>query len=146
MNQRNEETESPGADADEIPSAGGERPEPPAETPRPEPATPQSPPSTEPEAGEPSGAASEDPARPVIDDPDMSDLAAPAATVPGRTTSEAEILCPFCGEPNELFLEPGGQRGEQKFVEECRACSRSYEVRVEYDDAGTPHIHTDRTE
>lgn len=88
----------------------------------------------------------EDPARPVLDDPDGSDLPAPAATDPGRTTSDSTVMCPFCGEPMELFLEPTGEAARQEFVEECQACSRDFEVTVEYDDAGTPHIHTDRTE
>lgn len=88
----------------------------------------------------------DDPARPVLDDPDTGDLPAPAATDPGRTTSDSTVLCPFCGESVDLFLEPSGETGRQDFVEECQACSRDFEVSVEYDHAGTPHIHTDRTQ
>lgn len=88
----------------------------------------------------------EDPGRPVLDDPDASDLAEPAATDPGRTTSDPEIVCPFCGEPMELFLEPSGETTRQEFVEECPACSRDFEVSVEYDAAGDPQIHINRTQ
>lgn len=139
MDPRSDENQSTAPETEE-------RPEPAAGTPRPEPETPQSPSAASPDPIEPTGAETEDPARPVIDDPDASDLESPAATDPGRTTSDSTVTCPFCGERMELFLEPGGDRGRQEFVEECQACSRDFEVSVEYDDAGTPRIHTNRTQ
>lgn len=81
-----------------------------------------------------------------LDDPDAGEFPAAAATDPGNTTTDSTVACPFCGEPTELFLEPGGDRGKQEFVEECPACSRDFEVEVDWDDAGVPHIHTDRTQ
>ncbi len=87
----------------------------------------------------------EDALPPLADDPEDEDLA-PAPTDPGITTTDDTIPCPYCGEPVDLFLEPSGQRTKEEFVEECPACSRDIEVTVEYDDAGTPHIHAGRPE
>lgn len=57
---------------------------------------------------------------------------------------QATIACPWCGERQELFLEPAPSGGEQRYVEECRECGRDYEVVYELDDAGAPRVRVDR--
>lgn len=82
----------------------------------------------------------------LIDDPDGGERPPPAPTDPGQTTTDTTFPCPYCGESVDLFLEPTTESGVQEFVEECEACSREFEVRVEYDIAGTPHIQARRIE
>jgi cysteine-rich CPXCG protein len=81
-----------------------------------------------------------------LDDPDRSDRPGPAPTDPGIQTIGETIVCPWCGEEQDLFLEPSGEASKEEFVEECRACHRDFEVRVEYDQAGAPHVSAQRTE
>lgn len=41
-----------------------------------------------------------------------------------------EILCPYCGEPNEIYIDYSG--GEiQSYYEDCQVCCRPWEVRLE---------------
>ncbi|MFQ5637923.1 MAG: CPXCG motif-containing cysteine-rich protein [bacterium] len=41
----------------------------------------------------------------------------------------AEILCPYCGQPNEIYIDfSGGQH--QKYVEDCQVCCRPFELQV----------------
>jgi hypothetical protein len=82
----------------------------------------------------------------ILDDPDRSGREGPAATDPGIQTTGDEILCPWCGARQDLFLEPSGQSSVEEFVEECAECCRDFEVRVEYDPDGTPHVSTRRSE
>ncbi len=41
----------------------------------------------------------------------------------------ATYVCPYCGEENELFVEPE-DGSEQTLTEDCAVCSRPIEVRV----------------
>jgi cysteine-rich CPXCG protein len=84
----------------------------------------------------------EDPA--FLDDPDRSDRPGPAPTEPGIQSLGDTVLCPWCGEELDLFLEPSGEASVEEFVEECPACTRDFEVRVEYDNAGAPHVSVRR--
>jgi hypothetical protein len=45
--------------------------------------------------------------------------------------TEATVLCPYCGELNEIGLDPGGG-AEQEYVEDCQVCCRPWRVRVTY--------------
>ena len=81
-----------------------------------------------------------------LDDPDRSGLEGPAGTDPGIQTVGETILCPWCGTEQDLFLEPSGETSREEFVEECPGCTRDFEVRVDYDSAGTPHVYAQRTE
>jgi hypothetical protein len=82
----------------------------------------------------------------MLDDPDRSDLEGLAATDPGITKTGEKVECPWCGAEQELFLEPSGQTSKEEFIEECWACTRDFEVIVEYDASGTPHVRTERPE
>jgi hypothetical protein len=43
--------------------------------------------------------------------------------------TEATVLCPYCGELNEIGLDPGGGRN-QEYVEDCQVCCRPWRVEV----------------
>jgi len=45
--------------------------------------------------------------------------------------TEATVLCPYCGELNDIALDPGGGR-HQEYVEDCQVCCRPWRVRVIY--------------
>jgi len=48
--------------------------------------------------------------------------------------SDAVVVCPYCGEPVEISLDPAGGR-EQEYVEDCEVCCNPWRVRVRYDAA-----------
>ncbi|HXI13636.1 MAG TPA: CPXCG motif-containing cysteine-rich protein [Thermoanaerobaculia bacterium] len=41
----------------------------------------------------------------------------------------ADVECPYCGERNEIFVDPSGGR-VQSYVEDCHVCCRPWQVRV----------------
>jgi len=45
----------------------------------------------------------------------------PWATAPPET--EAVIVCPYCGEPNEIALD-AGSGSVQEYEEDCQVCCR----------------------
>ncbi len=49
----------------------------------------------------------------------------------GTVETEATILCPYCGEINEIGLDPGSGR-HQEYVEDCQVCCRPWRVVVSY--------------
>jgi len=49
----------------------------------------------------------------------------------GTAETEAEVRCPYCGEINEIALDPGSG-SEQQYVEDCQVCCRPYTVNVHY--------------
>lgn len=49
--------------------------------------------------------------------------------------TEAEVICPYCGETVTLLLDPGGGTA-QEYVEDCEVCCRPWEVHVRYDESG----------
>ena len=57
----------------------------------------------------------------------------------GRVESEASVLCPYCGEINEIALDPGGGR-QQEYVEDCQVCCRPWRVMVHYHPDGTAEV------
>jgi hypothetical protein len=57
----------------------------------------------------------------------------------GRAQDEAEAVCPHCGEPVLLALDPGsGSR--QDYVEDCPVCCRPWRVRVRYGEDGSADV------
>jgi hypothetical protein len=49
----------------------------------------------------------------------------------GTAETQATVLCPYCGEINEIGLDPGsGPR--QEYVEDCQVCCRPWRVVVTY--------------
>lgn len=49
----------------------------------------------------------------------------------GTVETEATVLCPYCGEINEIGLDPGGGR-VQEYIEDCQVCCRPWRVVVTY--------------
>lgn len=49
----------------------------------------------------------------------------------GTAETGAEVCCPYCGEMNEIALDPGSG-SEQDYVEDCQVCCRPWRVTVRY--------------
>lgn len=49
----------------------------------------------------------------------------------GTAETGATIRCPYCGEINEIALDPGSGN-EQEYVEDCQVCCRPWRVVVHY--------------
>ncbi|MEM1180478.1 MAG: CPXCG motif-containing cysteine-rich protein [Acidobacteriota bacterium] len=50
-----------------------------------------------------------------------------------------EFFCAFCGEPNEVDLDPSAGR-RQRFTEDCQVCCRPNDVAVQLDFEGFPSV------
>jgi len=70
--------------------------------------------------------------RPEDDDPDL-DADFPLGD--GTADTTAVVHCPYCGEPNDIALDPGSG-ASQEYVEDCQVCCRPWRVRVTYDAEG----------
>jgi hypothetical protein len=57
----------------------------------------------------------------------------------GTASTEAEVRCPYCGEPNEIALDPGGG-SSQEYVEDCQVCCRPWRVFVSYEADGSATV------
>ncbi|MDP3911803.1 MAG: CPXCG motif-containing cysteine-rich protein [Gemmatimonadales bacterium] len=57
----------------------------------------------------------------------------------GSTETEAVVICPYCGEPNDIGLDAGGG-SVQDYVEDCQVCCRPWRVTVSYDDQGNADV------
>ncbi|HKJ91643.1 MAG TPA: CPXCG motif-containing cysteine-rich protein [Longimicrobiales bacterium] len=53
----------------------------------------------------------------------------------GTADTAATVVCPYCGEANEIAVDPGGG-ARQEYVEDCPVCCQPWTVRVRYDAAG----------
>jgi hypothetical protein len=53
--------------------------------------------------------------------------------------TEATVLCPYCGEINEIALDPGSGR-QQEYVEDCQVCCRPWRLVVTYLPDGTADV------
>jgi len=56
--------------------------------------------------------------------------------------TEAEVVCPYCGEGITIGLDPGGGR-VQAYVEDCQVCCQPWRVRVRYDRDGGALVEVD---
>ncbi len=54
-------------------------------------------------------------------------------------------MCPYCGEPVELYVDGGGG-GLQRYVEDCAVCCRPIEVAASEDEDGQPIVDLRRTD
>ncbi len=41
---------------------------------------------------------------------------------------DVEVTCPYCGEPNTVSIDAGGEGDE--FVQDCSVCCRPWQVRI----------------
>ncbi len=60
----------------------------------------------------------------------------------GRADVTAEVRCPYCGEANEVALDPGGGSA-QEYVEDCQVCCQPWRVSVHYQADGTAEVWAD---
>jgi hypothetical protein len=49
----------------------------------------------------------------------------------GTADLSADVVCPYCGSPVEIALDPGGG-SDQDYVEDCEVCCQPWQVRVQY--------------
>jgi len=50
----------------------------------------------------------------------------------GIADTETRVICPYCGEPTEISLDPGSG-DNQDYIEDCEVCCRPWRVSVSYD-------------
>ena len=60
----------------------------------------------------------------------------------GTADTEGLVICPYCGEPNEIFLDPGSGASQQ-YVEDCQVCCQPWRVTVSYDAEGHAEAHVE---
>ena len=63
----------------------------------------------------------------------------------GTADVEGMIWCPYCGEPNEVSLDPGSG-SVQDYVEDCQVCCQPWRVTVRYRGDGTAEVHAEATD
>ena len=57
----------------------------------------------------------------------------------GTADVAGSVVCPYCGEWNEVSLDPGS--GElQEYVEDCQVCCQPWRVVVHYHEDGSATI------
>lgn len=57
----------------------------------------------------------------------------------GTADTTSLVNCPYCGEENEVSLDPGS--GEvQDYVEDCQVCCQPWRVTVAYDSNGSAAV------
>jgi Cysteine-rich CPXCG len=57
----------------------------------------------------------------------------------GTAETGATVRCPYCGEFNDLTLDPGSG-SQQEYVEDCQVCCRPWLVRVRYLPDGSAEV------
>lgn len=63
----------------------------------------------------------------------------------GTAADAVVVVCPHCGEANDLGLDPGGG-AEQEYVEDCTVCCRPWRVIVRYAADGSADVFTEPLE
>ena len=63
----------------------------------------------------------------------------------GDAETEAFVECPYCGESNEVSLDPGSGV-DQEYVEDCQVCCRPWLMHVRYQRDGSAEIEVIRSE
>ena len=77
-----------------------------------------------------------DPAAGAADD-DLLDDEFPLGD--GVAADTATVWCPYCGEPSEVAVDPGGG-AHQSYVEDCPVCCRPWRVTVSYQPDGSADV------
>ena len=60
----------------------------------------------------------------------------------GTVETGATVCCPYCGEVNEIALDPGSG-SHQEYVEDCQVCCRPWQVTISYLPDGSADVSTD---
>jgi cysteine-rich CPXCG protein len=53
----------------------------------------------------------------------------------GTADTGAAVCCPYCGQINEIALDPGSG-SHQEYLEDCQVCCRPWRVTVRYSAGG----------
>lgn len=73
------------------------------------------------------------------EDEDADGSAPPETDDDAALAESATVYCPYCAEPVEVALDPGGGP-LQEYVEDCEVCCRPWLVRVEFDRRGEAEV------
>lgn len=60
----------------------------------------------------------------------------------GTADLDAEVHCPYCGEPATIAVDPGSGDSQQ-YVEDCPVCCQPWSVSVSYDSTGGATVTVD---
>ena len=60
----------------------------------------------------------------------------------GTAETGAAVRCPYCGEINEIALDPGSGN-DQRYIEDCQVCCRPWTVMVQYLPDGSADVSLD---
>lgn len=60
----------------------------------------------------------------------------------GTADTEASVHCPWCGEENEIGLDPGSG-AVQSYEEDCQVCCRPWIVHVQYRADGSADVRVE---
>ena len=52
------------------------------------------------------------------------------------------VVCPYCGETNEIALDPGSG-ARQEYIEDCQVCCQPWRVSVRYQTNGGAIVHVE---
>ena len=63
----------------------------------------------------------------------------------GTAETETVVTCPYCGEANEISLDPGSGT-DQEYDQDCEVCCRSWLVHVRYDRQGHADVEVTRAD
>ncbi len=76
-----------------------------------------------------------------LDPDDDTDEALDAEFPLGDGTADRDtvVMCPYCGEPNEIALDPGSGT-HQDYIEDCAVCCQPWQVIVSYGPDGSADV------
>ncbi len=60
----------------------------------------------------------------------------------GTADMEGTVICPYCGAPNEIALDPGSGPA-QEYVEDCQVCCQPWQLSVNYDAQGHASVRAE---
>jgi hypothetical protein len=81
----------------------------------------------------------------AFDDEPLEDDAAGDESLGRTLDTEAGVLCPHCGAPVSIALDPAG--GDvQEYIEDCEVCCRPWKVQLSYDARGAADVQLEGLE
>jgi Cysteine-rich CPXCG len=73
---------------------------------------------------------------------DDDDLDAEFPLGDGTAETAGLVVCPYCGQANEVALDPGSG-ARQEYVEDCQVCCRPWRVVVHYQGDGSARVRAE---
>ena len=74
-----------------------------------------------------------------MDFDDLESLGTYDSDLDADVDAVAHVSCPYCGEADELSVDPGGG-ALQEYVEDCEICCQPWLVRVRFDGEGQASV------